>query len=105
MGYKVKRGSTFTSNMKEALQRFLKRLVTMVIIFGLVAAVGYFLLQYAYDNYPPFASAASQIIDWMKAFYAEYGLWATVGLIAVFFVVIWALDEEANRKGRQSLSK
>lgn len=102
MSYKVKRGSAATGNtIKEMLVSFLKRLVVVLIIFTLIVVVGYFLFQYFYHQFPPFAEAADDVIRLLKGFYSDHGIWATLGLIIFIFIAVWALGEEANRKERK----
>ena len=100
MGYKVKRGSSSSgdSTIKDMLLGFLKRLVGLVIILALMIIAGYFLFQFAYDQYPPFAEAADDVLGWLKSFYTEYGIWATLGLILFLCIAVWALGEEAKKK-------
>jgi predicted membrane protein len=102
LGYKVKRGSTSKDNtIKEMLVAFFKRLIGMLIIFAIIAAFGYFLFQFAYHQYPPFAKAADDVMGWFKSFYLKHGIWATLGLIVFICIAVWALGEEARRKERQ----
>ncbi|MGN7943236.1 DUF4381 domain-containing protein [Virgibacillus sp. 6R] len=102
MGYKVKRGSASSANpIKEILVSLIKRLIGVLIIVALIAVVGYFLFQFAYNQYPPFAEAADDVIGWLKDFYLEYGIWATLGLIIFICISVWALGEEAKRKDRR----
>lgn len=99
LGYKVKRGSSSSDNtVKEILVNFFKRLVGMLIVLALIAVVGYFLFQFVYNEYPPFAEAADDVIGWIKAFYSEHGIWATLGLIVFICIAVWALGEEAKKK-------
>lgn len=99
MGYKVKRGSTSTENtVKEMLLIFFKRLIVAFIILALIAVAGYFLFQFAYTEYPPFAEAADDVISWLKDFYSKHGVWATLGLFLFVCIAVWALGEEAKRK-------
>lgn len=99
LGYKVKRGSTSTENtIKEMLLSFFKRLIVVLFIIALIATAGYFLFQFAYSQYPPFTEAADDVIGWVKDFYAEYGVWATLGLILFVCIAVWALGEEAKKK-------
>ncbi|GIN41490.1 hypothetical protein [Heyndrickxia oleronia] len=62
--------------------------------------IGYFLFQFAYDKFPAFATAADDVIKLVKSFYAEYGLWATIGAIGFICMAVWALGEELKRKER-----
>ena len=102
MGYKVKRGSTSSdSPIKEMLVSFVKRIVGFFIILALIALIGYFLFQFAYNQYPPFAEAADDVIGWVKSFYVENGIWATLGLIVFACIAVWAIGEEAKKKERQ----
>ncbi|MGO0715748.1 hypothetical protein P5408_024600 (plasmid) [Bacillus subtilis] len=99
MGYKVKRGSISTENtIKDMLLSFFKRLVVAFVILALIAVAGYFLFQFAYTEYPPFAEAADDVISWLKDFYSKHGVWATLGLILFFCIAVWALGEEAKKK-------
>lgn len=102
MGCKVKRGSTSSDNtIKEMLVSFLKRLLAFLIILALIAVAGYFLFQFAYSEFPPFAEAADDVIAFIKSFYAEHGIWATFGFIGFVCIAVWALGEEAKRKERR----
>lgn len=99
MGYKVKRGSTPTDNsIKEMLLSFIRRLVVFVIVLAVMIAIGYFLFQFAYDKFPAFATAADDVIKIVKDFYAEYGLWATLGAIGFICIAVWAFGEEMKKK-------
>ncbi|OXT15224.1 hypothetical protein B9K06_22195 [Bacillus sp. OG2] len=102
MGYKVKRGSPSSdSTIKEMLLSFGKRLLGVFLIFLLIILLGYFLFQFAYHQYPPFAEAADDVIGWVKIFYAEHGIWATIGLFMFVCMAVWALGEEAKKKERR----
>ncbi|UNJ81123.1 hypothetical protein [Metabacillus dongyingensis] len=103
MGYKVKRGSTPTeSSIKEMLLSFIKRLAVVMIIMAVMAAIGYFLFQFAYDAFPAFAAAADDVVFFVRGFYAEHGVWATLGMFGFIFIAVWAFGEEAKRKDRQA---
>ncbi|AIE61705.1 hypothetical protein [Bacillus methanolicus] len=102
MGYKVKRRSISTDNtIKEMLVSFFKRLLAFLIILAFIAVAGYFLFQFAYSEFPPFAEAADDVMGWLKGFYNEHGVWATIGLIVFVCIVVWAFGEEAKRKDRR----
>ena len=99
MGYKVKRGTTSTDyTIKEMLFSFFKRLVVLLIILTLMLVMGYFLFQFFYDKFPVFAVAADDVIAFIKGFYAEHGIWATLGFIGFICLAVWSLGEEARRK-------
>jgi len=99
VGYKVKRGSVPTDNtIKDMLLNFIRRLVVAIIILALMVAIGYFLFQFAYDKFPVFATAADDVISFVKSFYEEHGLWVTLGSIVFVCIAVWALGEEAKRK-------
>lgn len=102
MAYKVKRGSTPTDNtIKEMLIGFIRRIVVVVIVLALMVAIGYFLFKFAYDKFPAFATAADDVIKLIKGFYAEHGLWTTLGMIGFICIAVWALGEEAKKKERR----
>ncbi|MFI9225273.1 hypothetical protein ACIGQ5_22545 [Peribacillus frigoritolerans] len=99
MGYKVKRGSTPTDNsIKEMLLSFIRRLVVFIIGLAVMIAIGYFVFQFAYDKFPAFATAADDVIKVIKGFYAEHGLWATLGAIGFICIAVWAFGEEMKKK-------
>ena len=102
MGYKVKRGTTSTDNtIKEMLVSFFKRLVALLII---LTRNGWYWVIFFFDfsmiNFPVFAIAADDVIAFIKGFYAEHGIWATLGFIGFICLAVWALGEEAKRKER-----
>jgi 4-hydroxybenzoate polyprenyltransferase len=102
VGYKVKRGSTPTeSSIKEMLLSFIRRLVVVVIIMAVMVAIGYFLFQFAYDAFPAFAIAADDVVFFVRGFYAEHGIWATLGMLGFICLAVWAFGEEAKRKDRR----
>lgn len=102
MGYKVKRGSPSSENIiKEVFLSFAKRLIEVFLIFLLISSLGYFLYQFAYDQYPPFAEAADDVIEWVKFFHAKHGIWATIGLFVFVCIAVWALGEEVKKKERR----
>lgn len=102
LGYKVKRGSAGSENVIGGmLVGFLKRLVGTLIILMIIGAVGYFLFQFAYNQYPPFAEAVNDVIGWLKSFYSKNGIWATLGLIIFLCIAVWAFGEEMQRKERR----
>lgn len=99
VGYKVKRGSTPTdSSIKEMLLSFTRRLVAIVIIIAVMVAIGYFLFQFAYEEFPAFATAADDVVSFVKGFYADHGIWATLGMFGFICIAVWAFGEEAKRK-------
>lgn len=102
LGYKVKRGAKGTgSTVKEMVLEFSKKILAMLIILVLMAVVGYFLFQFAYDRYPVFAGAADDVIGGVKSFYSKHGIWATLGMIVLVCVGVWAIGEEARKKERR----
>ncbi|MDR0140139.1 hypothetical protein RFW18_20460 [Metabacillus idriensis] len=102
MGYKVKRGSTPTdSSIKEMFLSFMRRLAATVIIMAVMAAIGYFLYQFAYNAFPAFAIAADDVTKFVKGYYHEHGVWATIGMAGFICLAVWAFGEEAKRKDRQ----
>ena len=102
VGYKVKRGTTSTDNtIKEMLVSFFKRLIALLIVLTVMVGLGYFLLRFFYVNFPVFAIAADDVIAFIKGFYAEHGIWATLGFIGFICLAVWALGEEAKRKERR----
>lgn len=102
MGYKVKRGKVSNDySIKEMLFRFFKRFVVVLIILSLMVVMGYFLLQFFYDRFPVFAVAVDDISTFIKGFYSENGIWATLGLLVFICIGVWALGEELKRKERR----
>ncbi|WP_191559571.1 hypothetical protein [Metabacillus idriensis] len=102
MGYKVKRGSTPTDgSIKEMFLSFMRRLAAVVIIMAVMAAIGYFLYQFAYNAFPAFAIAADDVTQFVKEFYHEHGVWATIGMVGFICLAVWAFGEEAKRKDRR----
>lgn len=102
MGYKVKRGSTPTDgSIKEMFLSFIRRLMAFVIIMAVMAAIGYFLYQFAYDTFPAFALAADDVAQFVRGFYNEHGVWTTLGMVGFICLAVWAFGEEAKRKDRQ----
>jgi predicted membrane protein len=102
LGYKVKRGSIPTDNtIKDMLLNFIRRLAVAIIILALIVAIGYFLFQFAYDKFPAFAVAADDVIGFVRGFYEEHGLWATLGLIVFVCIAVWAFGEEEKKKERR----
>lgn len=98
MAYKIKRGSVSADQtIKNMLMDFLKRLSGTILILALIAVACYLLFRFAYQ-FPPFAEAADDVIGWLKVFYRENGVWATLGLIAFVCVGVWMLGEESRRK-------
>lgn len=75
--------------------------MAVVILTSLVGGLAYIGFQIAYSNVPIFAEAADDVISWLGAFYQNYGLWATVGLIIFAIAAIWALGEEAKKRERR----
>lgn len=99
VGYKVKRGSTPTdSSIKEMLLSFIRRIVVVFIVLAVMVAIGYFLFQFSYEKFPAFATAADDVIKIVKDFYAEHGLWATLGAIGFICLAVWAFGEEMKKK-------
>ncbi|PPA68686.1 hypothetical protein [Jeotgalibacillus proteolyticus] len=102
MGYKVKRGSSSTdSGIKDMFHGFFRRLIVTLVIFALIVVAGYFAFQFAYDRFSPFAAAADDVLAWIKVFYAEHGVWATLGLFAAVCIGVWAIGEESRKKDRR----
>ncbi|MFJ7747513.1 hypothetical protein [Peribacillus sp. NPDC097295] len=102
MAYKVKRGTRPADHtIKEMLFRFMKRLLFVLVILIIMFGVGYFLFQFAYDEFPVFASAADDVIMLVKGFYGKHGFWATIGVIGFISLAVWALGEESRRKERR----
>jgi 4-hydroxybenzoate polyprenyltransferase len=102
VGYKVKRGPTSTdSTIKEMLVSFFKRLVAVFIILAVMVILGYFLFRYFYLQFPVFTIAADDVIAFIKGYYAEHGIWATLGFIGFICIAVWAWGEEAKRKERR----
>lgn len=102
MGYKVKRGSGSSEPIiREFLLSFLKRLMALLIVLGLIIGVGYFLLKLAYDRFPAFQAAADDVMGWVQRFYVEHGIWATTGVIIFICLGVWAMGEETRRKERR----
>lgn len=103
LGYKVKRGSSATTefSIKNALLNFVKRVVVVLIVLALVILVGYFVFQFLSSQFPEFAKASDDVIKIVKDFYAEHGLWATIGGLAFVCIAVWALGEELRRKERK----
>lgn len=102
MGYKVKRGAKGTgSTVKEIVLEFSKKILAVLIIIALIAVVGYFLFNFAYNQYPAFADAADDVIGGVKSFYLKHGIWATLGMIVFVCIAVWAIGEEARKKERR----
>lgn len=102
VGYKVKRGPTSTdSSIKDMIVSFFKRLIAVLIVLALMVILGYFLFRYFYLHFPVFTVAADDAIAFIKGFYAENGIWATLGFIGFICIAVWALGEEAKRKERR----
>jgi predicted membrane protein len=100
--YKVKRGSTFfDKTITEWIGSLFKRLFVTLLLFALLAGLGFFLFRVAYARVPAFADAADQVLIYIKKIYAIYGLGATFGFIVFVCLCVWAMGEEAKRKGRQ----
>ena len=57
-------------------------------------------MRFFYVNFPVFAIAADDVIVFIKGFYAEHGIWATLGFIGFICLAVWAFGEEAKRKER-----
>ena len=75
----------------------------LVTIVGLIVEYiqSYFLLRFFYVNFPVFAIAADDVIVFIKGFYAEHGIWATLGFTGFICLAVWAFGEEAKRKERR----
>ncbi|KML32372.1 hypothetical protein ABER02_18265 [Rossellomorea marisflavi] len=102
MGYKVKRGSGSSQPViREFVLSVLKRLIGLLVVVGLMAGVGYLLLRMAYHRYPAFQAAADDVLGWVQGFYADHGIWATIGIILFVCLAVWAIGEEARRKERR----
>lgn len=99
MAYKVKRGKNPTGGtLKEMLVSFARNLTFVLIIMSAIGAAGYFLLQFAYDTYPPFAKASDDVIYTVQSFYREHGLWTTAGMFLFICLCVWAFGEESRRR-------
>jgi magnesium-transporting ATPase (P-type) len=103
LGYKVKRGSTSTTDLsiKNMLLNFFKRVIVALVILALIVVGCYFLFQFLSSQFPEFSKASEDVIKFVKDFYEKYGLWATIGGIIFVCLAVWALGEELKRKDRQ----
>lgn len=98
----MKRGTRPADHtIKEMLFGFMKRVLFVLVILVLMFTAGYFVFQFAYGEFPVFASAADDVIMLVKGFYGKHGLWATIGITGFICLAVWALGEEARRKERR----